>query len=395
MEKQANNLKLAERGALIGILSYIFLSIAKLTTGNLLSSSALMADGFNNISDILANLAVLIGLRLARRPADTDHKFGHWKIEDIASLITSFLMFAVGFDVLWDTSQKIIKNEVVAVDPVGAWVGCISALIMFGVYIYNNRLAKQVNSKALKSAAKDNLSDALTSLGTSLAILASALKFPILDKLAAIAITLLILKTAYDIFMESYFTLSDGFDEKHLADYEADILMIEKVTAVRSIRGRTYGSNIYLDIVLEMHPDLSVYESHYITEQVENLLYSKHQVFDIDIHVEPTVIDQDEFFDNVSNKLFRLESQILAQDQDFEHLLNNDYTYINSQGHRLNKAEFLAQLKPSQHLFTHFRIKQISQKTYLITYQLDEASHSSLWRRHESWQQVFHQVSKS
>ncbi len=392
MNQQASNLKIAERGALIGVGAYILLSIAKLTAGNLFASSALRADGFNNISDILANLAVLIGLRLARRPADTDHKFGHWKIEDLASLITSFLMFAVGFDVLWDTVQKIVNQEVTPVDPLGAVVGVISALVMFLVYRYNSRLAAKVNSKALKAAAKDNLSDALISTGTAVAILASSLNFPIIDKVAAIIITFLILKTAYDIFMESYFTLSDGFDEQLLEQYSHDILKLPKISAVKAIRGRTYGSNIYLDVVLEMHPDLSVYESHDVTEQVEDLLKIKYRVFDVDIHVEPASVDEDEVFENVFNKLYRLEHMVLTKQDGFNNLVAENFQSIDQAGHHLNKENFLTKNDLSNHHLSEFSLTPISQKTMLVQYHLGPIHHSSLWRRHENWQLLFHQA---
>ena len=133
----SDNLKLAERGALLAIATYIGLSVTKIIAGAVLTSSSLTADGFNNVSDIVANLAVLIGLRMARKPADKDHRFGHWKIEDLASLITSFIMFFVGFNVLIDTAQKIINKEETLIDPVGAIVGIVSTIIMFGVYLYN------------------------------------------------------------------------------------------------------------------------------------------------------------------------------------------------------------------------------------------------------------------
>ena len=201
MNNPSKNLKLAEQGALLAIVTYILLSTAKLIAGSMLHSSSLTADGFNNISDIVANIAVLIGLRMARKPADMDHKFGHWKIEDLASLITSLIMFFVGLDVLFETVQKIISKQVTAIDPLGAIVGFISAIIMTGVYLFNKKLAKRANSKALEAAAKDNLSDAITSLGTSIAIIASALNYPLVDQLVAIIITFFILKTAYDIFM--------------------------------------------------------------------------------------------------------------------------------------------------------------------------------------------------
>ena len=90
------NLRVARRGPIVSIAAYLLLTIAKLIAGHFLNSSSLIADGFNNLSDILGNVALLIGLQLASQPADSDHRFGHWKIEDLSSLVTSFIMFVVG-----------------------------------------------------------------------------------------------------------------------------------------------------------------------------------------------------------------------------------------------------------------------------------------------------------
>ena len=392
MNNPAKNLKLAERGAILAILAYIVLSIAKIIAGSVLQSSSLTADGFNNVSDIVANIAVLIGLRMARKPADTDHKFGHWKIEDLASLVTSLIMFFVGFDVLIDTVQKIISRQETTIDPLGAIVGIISALVMIGVYFYNKALAKKAQSKALDAAAKDNLSDAITSLGTTIAIIASALNFPIVDKLVAIVITFFILKTAYEIFMESSFSLSDGFDENLLKEYKEAILEIPKISRVKSQRGRTYGSNIYLDLILEMNPDLSVYESHEIADQVENMLKERFGVFDIDIHIEPAPIPEDEILDNVYRKLFMRE-QLVEQGSQLEDLLAPEFVYISQDGCQMNKEEFQIE-KGKQSPIKNFQLTSISQKTKLICYEEDGIIHTSLWRRHETWQNIFHQETR-
>ena len=392
MNNPSKNLKLAEQGALLAIVTYILLSTTKLIAGSMLHSSSLTADGFNNISDIVANIAVLIGLRMARKPADMDHKFGHWKIEDLASLITSLIMFFVGLDVLFETVQKIISKQVTAIDPLGAIVGFISAIIMTGVYLFNKKLAKRANSKALEAAAKDNLSDAITSLGTSIAIIASALNYPLVDQLVAIIITFFILKTAYDIFMESSFSLSDGFDESLLQDYKQAILDIPKITQVKSQRGRTYGSNIYLDIILEMNPDLSVYESHEIADQVEEMLMERFGIFDIDIHIEPAPIPEDEILDNVYKKLLMRE-QLVDQGSQLDNLLSEEFFYISQDGRQLNKAEFQAE-KSSEKKFKNFELISISHKTKLIRYQIDDVLHTSIWRRHENWQNIFHQETR-
>ncbi|MGQ7366637.1 cation diffusion facilitator family transporter [Streptococcus suis] len=394
MKQQIQNLKLAERGAIVSITAYIALSGIKLAAGSMFHSDALTADAFNNISDIIGNIAVLVGLRMAQKPADTDHKFGHWKMEDLASLITSFIMFVVGFQVLYSTLIKIMSNQTVEIDMTGAIVGIFSAFVMIGVYLYNKSLAKKVHSKALEATAKDNLSDAVTSIGTSVAIIAAAFNFPIVDKIAAVIITFFILKTAYDIFMESFFTLSDGFDEELLHKYEEDILKLPKIVAVKSQRGRTYGANIYLDIVLEMNPDLSVYESHEITEQVEQLLTLKHGVFDVDIHVEPSEIPHDELFEHVFDKLYRLESEIQAHEVGYEDLIDDNYLLIDAKGRYLNKSEML-QAHPVQSTYlSNFQMTSISQKSKLVTFEIGDYVHTSLWRRHENWTVVFHQISK-
>ncbi|MGT2775704.1 cation diffusion facilitator family transporter [Streptococcus hyovaginalis] len=394
MSNPSGNLRLAKRGPILSISAYLLLTIGKLIFGYLLDSSSLIADGFNNLSDIVGNVALLIGLHLASQPADEDHRFGHWKIEDLSSLITSFIMFLVGFQVLIQTIQKILSGNETSIDPLGAIVGLVSAMVMFSVYFYNKRLSKKVKSSALVAASKDNLSDALTSLGTSVAIIATSLHFPIIDQLVAIIITFFILKTAYDIFMEATFSLSDGFDQSQLRQYETAILEIPKIAAVKSQRGRTYGSNIYLDIVLEMNPDLSVYESHDITEQVEKMLSERFSVYDIDIHVEPAAIPEDEIIGNVVKKLYKNEMIILSKIPDFEQYISENFFMIEADGQILNKDQVINQKIFYPANFTNFQVQNISQKTKLLTYTLENKQHMSLWRRNKKWYLIYHQITK-
>ncbi|AGM98725.1 cation diffusion facilitator family transporter [Streptococcus iniae] len=387
-----SNLKLAKRGPIVSIVAYLLITIGKLVSGYLLNSNSLIADGFNNLSDIVGNVALFIGLHLASQPADSNHRFGHWKFEDLSSLITSFIMFIVGFQVLIQTIQNMLYGKATPIDPIGALVGLISAIIMLAVYLYNKNLSKKVKSSALVAAAKDNLSDAVTSIGTSIAIIAASLNLTIIDRLAAIVITYFILKTAFDIFKQSAFSLSDGFDNKHLKQYEKAILEIPKITAVKSQRGRTYGSNVYLDIVLEMNPDLSVYESHAITERVEQLLSQRFSVYDIDIHVEPSVIPEDELMENVSKKLFTNEKIILSKLPDYQDYISEDFYMIDVAGNVFDRQQLIAKETFYPSNFENFQIKSISQKTKLVTYRLQGEQHTSIWRRNEVWYMIFHQV---
>ncbi|MEG1504668.1 MAG: cation diffusion facilitator family transporter [Enterococcus sp.] len=281
-------LKKAELGAIISIVAYILISILKLTVADLAHSEALRADGLNNFTDILASIAVLIGLRISRKPADAEHRYGHWKAENVASLVTSFIMLLVGLEVLYSSVQSVIQHKTESPDMTAAIVGIFSAIVMYAVYFFNKRLSEEVQSSGLLAAAKDNRSDAWTSIGTAVAVFGASFNLGWLDSAAAIVVALLILKTAIDIFRDSVFSLSDGFDQTQLTRYTRAIEQLPEIRAVKSIKGRSYGANIYLDVTVTMNPKLTVKESHDIADQIEDLLQEEFQIFETDVHIEPS-----------------------------------------------------------------------------------------------------------
>ena len=132
-------LKQAELGAIVSILAYIIVSILKLFIGNIADSEALRADGLNNFTDILASIAVLIGLRISRKPADNEHRYGHWKAENIASLVTSFIMMLVGIEVLYSSIRSFMDKETGSPDITAAIVGIFSAILMYIVYYFSRK----------------------------------------------------------------------------------------------------------------------------------------------------------------------------------------------------------------------------------------------------------------
>lgn len=284
-----NDLKAGERGAMISITAYIVLSVIKLAMGYVSDSDALRADGLNNTTDIIASIAVLIGLKIAQRPPDKDHKYGHWKSETIASLIASFIMFAVGIQVLSDTVRSLFEGEKTSPDIMAAYVGIFSALVMYFVYRYNRNLGARINSKAVMAAAKDNISDAWVSIGTAIGIFGSQLNMPWLDSLTAFIVGLLICKTAWDIFKESTHELTDGFDVDKLSFYKEFISKIDGVKGIKEIKGRNYGNNEVIDAIIFVDYSLNISEAHDIATQVENKMKNEHGVYDIHIHVEPNV----------------------------------------------------------------------------------------------------------
>jgi len=286
-EEKYRNLKLGERGAIISIIAYICLSLLKLVVGYISNSDALKADGLNNSTDVIASIAVLIGLKLSQRPPDEDHGYGHWKSETIASLLASFIMMAVGLQVLFDGIVSIFDGEKESPDIIAAYVGGFSALVMYFVYRYNKKLAENINSSAVMAAAKDNLSDAWVSIGAAVGIIGSQLNMPWLDTVTAIIVGMIICKTAWDIFRQSSHELSDGFDQDKLRLYQEVILKVDGVKGIKQIKGRNYGNNEVIDVVILVNSSLNITKAHDIATMVEKMMIIEYGVHDVHIHVEP------------------------------------------------------------------------------------------------------------
>ncbi|WP_051237056.1 cation diffusion facilitator family transporter [Paenibacillus pinihumi] len=289
--EQYEKIRQGEKGAWVSIGAYIVLSSLKLINGYLFLSSALLADGFNNLTDIVASLAVLIGLRISQKPPDKDHPYGHFRAETIAALIASFIMATVGIQVLITAVSSLFSGKEEAPGMVTFWVAIGAAICMYGVYMYNNRLARQIDNHALMAAAKDNLSDALVSTGAAVGILGARMGLPWLDAAAAVVVGIIICKTAWDIFYSSTHALTDGFDAGRLMSLRSSIERVQGVRTIADIKARVHGSNVLVDVIVQVDPKMTLIESHRICDEIERKMEKKHNIMSVHVHVEPYMED--------------------------------------------------------------------------------------------------------
>ena len=280
------NLKLAQRGAYLSLIVYIILSIVKYVTGFVFNSAAVRADALNNMTDIIVSLAVIIGLKISIKPADRNHPYGHLKSENISSLLVSFVIMFVGIQVVIQNAPRLFKEDDVVPNAITIIVSLISGLVMLIVFAVNQRLAKRTKSSSLNSAAKDNLSDSLVSIGTAIGLIFTQIGFPIFDIILATLLGLLIVYTGFGIFKEAIFMLSDGFNETELEAYRNDILEVDEVQEVKSIKGRYHGSSVIIDVTIVVDANLSLVEAHQICDNVEHHLHKKG-ISSVYVHPEP------------------------------------------------------------------------------------------------------------
>jgi len=285
-------LREGEKGAWISIFTYLALSSVKLTIGYFGSSEALKADGLNNTTDIAASIAVLVGLRISQKPPDENHHYGHLRAETVASLVASFIMAAVGLQVLINAIRNLFHPIHDTPSILTAVVAGASAIVMYAVYRFNLKLANRINSAAVRAAAYDNQSDALVSVGTCIGISSAIFGYPIIDSITALLVGLLIMKTAFDIFKDAVYNLTDGFNEDEVETLSVLVRKVQGVMHLEDFKGRMHGNLMFVDLTVTVDPSLNVVESHRITEEIENRIHKVKPFCTVLVHIEPHFLNE-------------------------------------------------------------------------------------------------------
>lgn len=239
------------------------------------------------MTDIVASVAVLIGLKISQKPPDKDHPYGHFRAETIAALVASFIMAAVGIQVLIKALRSFFVDQRETPSMFAIWVALFSAVVMFFVFMYNKRLATRINNHALMAAAQDNKSDALVSIGAAVGIAGSQFGLSWMDPFAACLVGLIILKTAWGIFKEATLALTDGFDVEQLNDLRNTVKNTQGVKSIKDIRARVHGNHVLVDVIIQVNPELSLIRGHEISDDIEKRLLKRHNIMNVHVHVEP------------------------------------------------------------------------------------------------------------
>lgn len=281
--------KIIDIGSYISILIYLFVALVKIFVALLASSAALYADGLNSASDVISTLIILIGNKLSRLPKDSNHQYGHHKIAQIATIVASFVMGSIGVQAMIEGINKFRQPHLVAPDMLAAYTAIISAVLIFISSYINWRIHKKIKAFSVKTIAKHNFSDGLTSFGTFITIIIAQFNIPWIDPLISLVIAIIILKTAWDIFYEASFSLIDGFDQKKLLEYQQFILKFPCVQDIKEIKGRKLGDENALELTITVDGSITVQAAHDITDQIEMKMFERYQIETIIIHVEPNL----------------------------------------------------------------------------------------------------------
>lgn len=157
--------------SIVGILCNVLLFGIKLLIGMLMHSIAVMADAFNNLSDAASSVISFVGVKMAGKPADKEHPFGHGRMEYIAAFIVAFLVIQVGFSFFKSSAGKLMHPEAITFQLVPFLILVLSVGVKLWMGLFNRKLGKRINSKVMLATSADSMGDAVTTSATLISIL--------------------------------------------------------------------------------------------------------------------------------------------------------------------------------------------------------------------------------
>jgi len=286
------NYRTAVRVTQIGAGADAFLTLAKLVIGYLGNSAALVAEGLHSAADLLFDVVVIVGMRMARKEADADHPYGHGKYESLATLILSLILLSVALGIVWDAVGRIQDPQLEAPAAIALWVAAGSMIIKEFLYQYTVRVGRRIGSKIIVANAWHHRSDAIASFAALIGIAGALMGWPIFDPVAAIGVAFFVGKVGVDIAVDSLRELTDAstaIDEEIHDTIQRLINEHPEVHSAHLVKARRMGPDIMVDVHVVVNPFLSVTEGHQIADEVEKTLVRKvSDVTSVMVHVDTT-----------------------------------------------------------------------------------------------------------
>lgn len=265
------------------------LSLVKILAGVIGQSSAMIADGFHSLSDMVSTIVVMIGLKISSKPQDETHPYGHEKLESVTSKFLAVILFATAMFIGYGAIEKILLRDLSTPGLIALYAAILSILVKELMYRYTIKGARRIESSAMLADAWHHRSDASSSMGALIGILGARLGILVLDPIASLAICVFIAKISIDIYLRSIKELVDHAADKEVIDkIRKDILNVEGVLGIDDLKSRIHVNKLYVDVEIRVKSNIKVDEAHEIAEEVHLKVERNPKIKHCMVHVNPS-----------------------------------------------------------------------------------------------------------
>ena len=296
--------------SVVGIIANILLAAIKLFAGILSGAISITADAMNNLSDAGSQVVSFISFKMAGKPADRDHPFGHARIEYVASMIVSFLVLLVGFELLIDSIKKIFTPTDNSYSLIVMIILAISVLIKLWLFFFGRGAALRIRSDVVKAAATDSLSDAIATSAVLVSAIICKLSGFDADAYIGVAVAIIILIAGVKILNETKNSILGSAPEPELVEQIANVAReYTEVLGIHDMVVHNYGAgNTIASFHVEVDGEANVFHTHDVIDTIEKRLFSELSVR-ATVHMDPIVTD-DERVTELRNKVASLVIKI-------------------------------------------------------------------------------------
>lgn len=276
----------------VGILANVLLFIGKLTIGLLSNSISITADAFNNLSDAASSIVAFIGVKMAERPADKEHPYGHGRLEYVAALVVSFLILMVGFTLMKNSFVKVLHPESIDFSLVGLVILLLSVLLKIWLSLFNKKLGTAINSGVLKATAADAKNDVLVTLTTMISMLVSYFTGIAIDGWVGLVVSGFVLIAGYHIAKDTLIPLlGEAIDPKIYEKISKKVEGYDGILGSHDLILHNYGpSNTMATIHAEVAKNSDLGEIHEVIDTIEREIMDEMGIALV-IHIDPVDID--------------------------------------------------------------------------------------------------------
>ncbi|MBQ7054811.1 MAG: cation transporter [Oscillospiraceae bacterium] len=295
---------------IVGIICNILLTVAKFIVGTVTGSIAITADAANNLSDAGSSAVTLFSFKLANKPADEEHPFGHGRIEYISAMAVAFLVLMMGVELIRSSVDKIINPEPIAFSAGALIVLILSIGAKIWLALFNRSIGKRINSPAVGAVMMDSLSDTAATAVSMIALILSKFTAIPLDGYMGIIVALFIVYTGISIFKDTLgVLLGKSPDPELVRNLEKEILSYDGVVGVHDLIVHDYGpSRVFASAHAEVSASDDIMTSHDTIDRIERDIKLKYKI-EIVIHLDPIVVD-DERVNEMRMKLAHIVKQV-------------------------------------------------------------------------------------
>ena len=285
-------------GGIVGIFINLILFAIKFSVGLIVSSIAIMADAFNNLSDAASSLVTILGFKLSSKPADREHPFGHGRIEYLSALIVAFMVMLVGVQFIKSSFERIVNPTSVTFELIPFALLFVSIFLKVLLSRFNKFIGEKIDSSALKAASVDALGDVFTSTCVVISFLAANFTtFPI-DGYIGMIVALFIVYSGFNLVKDTISPLlGEAPDPKLVNSIKEMVLTYDNILGTHDLIIHNYGpGKCMASIHAEIPSDISVVTIHEIIDKAEREISTALKIYLV-IHIDPICIIEGEVKD--------------------------------------------------------------------------------------------------